>query len=221
MGEREGEARFLFGLWCWLCTFATYWFMRLGGYKWKSAFYRRIFEAKYRDVPVATYLSLEQLATWIGLQKWRADSWEQLFDAVSYPGKVQAVGQDTEGAHYIGDCDEFAIYLTAALQKSLAQGVMPGTNIRAARFFTTTWVELDGWTPTGHNVCLLEYGPNPEGVPSYAYMDYGMPSAPFTSINDVATAIRERYAAPGGSVPIVFAIQQLDLTPEHVEWRGF
>jgi hypothetical protein len=90
-------------------------------------------------------------------------------------------------------CDEFAIYLTAAIEKALAVGQMTEMNIANPRFFTVMWMEKTG-RPEGHNVCLLER-PQPNGTTKYSYMDYGMPSEPpLDTPGQLAVLIASRYA---------------------------
>jgi hypothetical protein len=90
-------------------------------------------------------------------------------------------------------CDEFAIYLTAAIEKALALGQMQEMNIANPRFFTVMWMEKTG-RPEGHNVCLLER-PQPNGTTKYSYMDYGMPSEPpLDTPGQLAVLIASRYA---------------------------
>jgi len=138
---------------------------------------------------------LADLAAWIDQQKWVRDGLDSLFDAVCSPQKVQAVGQS--GDHKIGDCDEFAIYLTAAIEKSLALGHMKEDNIQNPRFFTVTWMEKSG-KAEGHNVCLLER-PQPNGPPKFSYMDYGMPSEPpLDTPAQVAVLVASKYAGWSG-----------------------
>lgn len=119
-------------------------------------------------------------------------------------------------------CDEFAIYLTAAIEKSLAAGQMTEMNIREPRFFTVTWMERSG-AAEGHNVCLLQR-PQKDGTVLYSYMDYGMPSEPpLATPAQVAVLIASRYAGwsttghgTQESGVLCWGIQRTNLSPETV-----
>jgi len=201
-------------LWYWVCVFFAYWYLRLRIYKYWSLVYRRIYESQYDGVPIAVYPDLQALATFVAGQRWEKDSWRELFDAVSSPNKVQArwLGEEAVGGN---DCDEFAIYLTAAIRKSLAYGRMQDDGVKQTYFFTVTWFEpgkgLLG-KPRGHNVCLLEY-PS-QGRPSrWAFMDYGMPSQLRDTIGEVVHDVREMYSEGAPYWPLVWAVSDLSLTP--------
>jgi hypothetical protein len=193
-------------------------YMGSGLYKRWSYVYRWLYERKYKDVQLATFDTLPRLATWVNRQKWKADSWKEMWDAISTPQKVQAIGQDKDGDHFIGDCDEFAIYSVAAIQGSLAAGLMKGENIAAAYILSVTW-----FNPTkmktlfgfgGHNVCLIEFS---DMGPKYAYMDYYLPSKRAGSIADIAEVVRQRYSGEG-VIPLVWHVAKLDLTPVQTRW---
>lgn len=180
----------LLAVWRWLASVGTWLFLVCHGYRFKSWLHRIIFDRKYRDTPITVYPTLAELHAWIDKQQWVKDGLDSLYDAVCTPQKVQAVGQ---GDHKIGDCDEFAIYTTAAIEKALALGQMKEKNIANPRFFTVTWMEKNG-APDGHNVCLLER-PQPGGGVKYSYMDYYMPSEPpLDTPAQVAVLIAQTYA---------------------------
>lgn len=90
-------------------------------------------------------------------------------------------------------CDEFAVYITAAIEQALEAGLMRDLNIANPRFFTVTWMEKNG-APDGHNVCLIER-PQPFGPPKFSFMDYGLPSEPpLDTPAQVAVLIASSYA---------------------------
>lgn len=210
-------------IWLFLCRFWALSFLKLRVYKFWSNVYRWLWESQWSDLKVSTYVTLSLITERARAGWWRADSWKQLFDAVSSPQYVEAVwsGQapvPTEGF----DCDEFAIYLTAAIAKSLENGVMTD-ELQHPRFFTVLWMEKDGWTPRGHNVCLVSrLMPRPDGlgvVPTHrqwAFVDYSALSAWCDSIDDVAKQVRDAYAKE--STPIGYCVSALDLTPYSVVW---
>jgi hypothetical protein len=189
----------LVAIWRWVASVCTLGFLALRGYQIKSAVHRFFFDRKYRDTPITVYPTLAELHAWIDQQKWVKDGLTSLWDAVCTPQKVQAVGQGSgplakgDKVHEVGDCDEFAIYTTAAIEKALALGQMKEKNIANPRFFSVVWMERNGM-PDGHNVCLLER-PQPNGPPKYSYMDYYMPSEPpLDTPAQVAVLIASTYA---------------------------
>jgi hypothetical protein len=186
-------------------------------YKAKSWAYRWLFEGRYRDVKVFTYATLQLLAARLRPSWYRPDGWRQLFDAVSYPGRVEAIWESGVPPKDGLDCDEYAIYSVAAVEKSLASGLMRGEGITNPRLMTVMWLCADAWRPEGHNVCLMEV-PQGEGrFSKWTYMDYGNPGPHYESYADVATAIVTWYAG-GPAVLLGYAVQRLDLTPEVVYW---
>lgn len=205
-------------LWYWLCAFFAYWYLRLRIYKYWSLLYRRIYERQYDGVPIAVHPDLQALAGFVARQKWQKDSVRELFDAVSSPNTVQArwQGHDIVGGN---DCDEFAIYLTAATRKSLAYGKMQNDGVTRSYFFTVTWFEHERGLgiPRGHNVCLLEYAAHGRSS-QWAYMDYGMPSQLRNTIAEVAHDIRSRYSEGAAHWPLVWSVADLDLTPMEVRY---
>lgn len=179
----------LLNLWASACRIAVMLHMRLDLYRIKSTLYRHVWETQYRDYPVRTYRSFKELAVFLRTLTWVADSWKQMWDAISYPGKVEYVG--TVGDRKVGDCDEFAIYACTAVNQSVKSGKFD--TLASARLLTITWLEK--YTPGGHNVCLLEL---PQELPSrrYAYMDYGMPVY-FSTVPAVVRGVLDRYTNAG------------------------
>lgn len=202
-------------VWRFLVRLFVYCYLAGRCYQVWSWSYRWLFERAYMGrLQIQRFTRLEDLADWVAAQQWTADSWTELFDAVSCPEKVQALGQG--GGGKVGDCDEFAIYLTAAIQGSTPNGYLQryrGDVVAAARFLTVTW--MDGWAPTGHNVCVITWLEARQG--GYSYMDYGLPSEPFDTVDDLARAVVSRYSQ-GSGVPLVWAKQTLALSPERVVW---
>lgn len=201
-------------IWLFLCRLWTFLYMRLGVYKFWSNVYRFFWEQPFRPIKLHVFPDLPALGKFLSASatKWRADSWKQLWDAVSYPQTAQAIFEGTYNPKYGCDCDEFAIFITCVLEKMSAVGTLEyalGLPVAEPKFFTVMW--MDGWTPTGHNVCLVRV---PDG--RYAFMDYGMPSGHSTTIAGVAAAIVAAYAPKADLLG--WAIAKSDLTPEAVHW---
>jgi hypothetical protein len=181
--------RMLLNIWTFICRLGMWLHMRLDLYRIKSNLYRAIFERQYRDYPLTTYSTFGELAAFLRTLIWTADSWTQLWDAISYAGKVEAIGY--RGDRRVGDCDEFAIYAAEAIRLSVQAGKF---HVRAeTKMLTVTW--LEGAVPGGHNVCFLEL-PDEPAHRRYAYMDYGMPIY-FASPVAVVRGVLQRYTANG------------------------
>jgi len=176
-------------------------------YRIHSTIYRTIWEHNYKNTPITIYKNVDDIVAFIKTLIWTADSWKQLFDAISYPGTVECIGY--YGNKKIGDCDEFAIYIATALEKSIENKYI--THISNPKLLTVTWIEPDG-RPAGHNVCLFSY----PDTKSYGYMDYGYPIDKPT-IKEIVDIIIQRYTP--GSVCIVWAISDpRTLRPEQISW---
>ena len=168
-----------------LAAFGLKIYLGLGIYKFWSGIHRMLFDRKWKHVELPK-LSVEEAAERMHKFVWKKDGPSELFDAVCTPQKVQAVGfsDDAEQSPHGNDCDEEAIWNANVIQ--------PGYPLIGADFFTVTWYEpaTDKLKSqfSGHNVCLLRY------VDCFKYMDYGMPSKPCKTIDEVADLIIQRYA---------------------------
>ena len=182
--------------------------------KLNSVIHRFLYDRKYAGTPVATYKTVNELANWMAQQKWVGDDWTSLWDAWCTPNKIQAVGQ-TDGSHEIGDCDEFAIYISAAVEKSLALGTLE-SGIDRARVLTVMWT--DGYKVGGHNVALFSYKQVTDGATWYAYMDYSMPSVKRLTIQQVVQDVRDLYA--NGSLGLGWAVSTFDMKLEQFRFKG-
>lgn len=201
---------FFRSIWLFLARFWSWAYLRSGAYKVWSGVYRFFWERRFRDVPLRVYSDLADLGKILNKDsgKWRADSWKSFGDAVSRPGKAQEVFDGKFEATENFDCDDFAIYITNALTKSLAAGsTLP---LAEPKFFTVMW--MTGWKPGGHNVCLIK---DPAG--GYQYMDYGMPTGWGETVAEVARNVANRYATRESDL-IGWAISEYDLTPVEYHW---
>jgi hypothetical protein len=186
----------------------TYLYLSSGLYGLWSRIYRTLFEYRYRNLQLTTYERYEDLVAAVRKLIWKADSWQQLWDAISRPQRVEYV-LNWQVDKRVGDCDEFAIYEVATLNKSLKEGVFIGDfDLEWAALLTVTWVDKAG-KYGGHNVCLLikdlEYSSG------YAYMDYGMPSRTRNTIREVVIDVLNRYA-PEGDL-LMWGVSSEDLRP--------
>lgn len=183
--------------------FIAYWFLRLGLYRLKSNVYRWLFERRFRAVPVSPVKSVDELLPRLPPSWWRADSFAQAWDAVSYPGRVQSfINRGFPPARGF-DCDEFAIYSSAVISQS-----WPGAPVY---FLTVLW--LEGWKIVGHNVCAYYTRAG------YSFVDYREIREGFLSLKGIAYDVAFEFGGPD-CTPLAFAAHRLDLTPEVVERLG-
>jgi len=196
-------------IWLFLARLGTFLYLRLGVYRLWSNIYRAIWERRFRDIPLKIFMDLKELGRYLqeNSGKWKADSWKQLFDAVSYPAKAQEVFDGRYEATEGLDCDDYSAYITNVLDLSLAVTQLPVAN---PRFFTVTW--MNGWKVGGHNVALVAV---PDG--GYAYMDYGMPTGHALTPDGVARNVINSYAGKE-AVCIVWCVAKKDLSPLVVHW---
>jgi hypothetical protein len=171
-----------------------------------SHLYRLLFEFPYRNIQISTYASYEALLEVTSKLIWTADGAKQLWDATSSPQWVEYVAKWRADKH-VGDCDEFAVYNAAALNKSLREKKFTGDpDLVGAHMMTVMWVDADGvWG--GHNVALLVK--DHELNMAYSYMDYDMPSEPRLTVREVVQDILDHYV-PGASL-IGYAIHSENL----------
>lgn len=176
-------------------------------YRLKSIVYRLLFEREFRDVKLSLFHSFQDIAEVIRPDAWRADSWETLFDAVSYPGKAQRVFEGTLHPTKNFDCDEFAIWLTAVLERCKNAETIEG--IKGVAMMSVIWA-TEGFGINGHNVCLFARQAGTEF--GFYVMDYGMPTGPFLSAAEAARNVVHRYGR-GTALPLVMCCHDYKLRP--------
>lgn len=195
---------FLCRLWCW--SYITF-----RGYQGWSYLYRFIWEREYRDRPVMIFNSIAELGRYLApaAGKYKADSWRQLGDAVSYPQTAQAAFDGVTTPSSGIDCDEFAVFAANSIQRGLAIGVTKGGS--EPKFMTITWMR--GWKAGGHNVCLVRLDNGDR-----AYLDYGAPKVLPEDLNLAAKLIAETYCQNQPHEMIGWWVSRPDLTPELSHW---
>lgn len=175
---------------------AVFLYMRLGIAQFWYKLYQLLWERASKKRPLRRFDDLGTLVRYMRDMKWRADTWRQLFDAVSSPQAVQYLA-DTEPGHFIGDCDEFGVYQAAVINNELIDNPRwSGLSLMHCKLLTVMWYKVGGeeWEGNrkgfgGHNVCLLRYVDG-----TFAYMDYGWPSTRRDTIQEVVEDVRKRYA---------------------------
>ena len=195
----------MFKLWLFINRVVLYIWFKSRIPKLHTALYRFVYEREYiKTVQVPVISSLQELAGRLKPDWWRADGLRQLFDVVSSPSYVQWVwmtGPVKDGF----DCDEFAVYITEAVNSSLQANTLSEPGLHKAWFTTVCWLKEDG-KYEGHNVSALEYWSN--GEISYRYMDYQMPSRPFKSLEELASGVVKDY---GGHKTTIIVKQDVSL----------
>lgn len=195
-------------------------------YRYWSRLYRLIWEYKYRNVELWSYKTFMDLVVTMRTCKWAKDGWHQLWDAFSYPGKVQhIINTVPEADRFIGDCDEFAIYLANVITQNfkdyygagwgLDQGRFPmgynGLLAEDAKVLTVMYVREDG-SYGGHNVCLIYWRDG-----KYSYMDYDLPNTPESDIVSVVRQVMDKYAPKGTCIG--WATHSPELKLQSLHWK--
>jgi len=103
---------------------------------WWSRGYRVLFERKYKYVAMPQVKNLADVAGILRQVIWTQDSWNKLFDSISYPGKVYETKKD--------DCDGFAILAIELLKQLQIRGYM-------YTYIPKQWQK-------SHTICVFRYG---------------------------------------------------------------
>lgn len=218
-------------IWWWLIWLGCKVALTLGYYRIKSALYRLLFERAYRNDHIRLFYDLDGVAHFIKPDAWRADSWTSGWDAVSYPGKAQRVFTGELDPKENFDCDDFAVWIVAALRLGASVGTMPA--IKDICMMSCIWGEPNSFKVGGHNVCLFAVGvPKTDTAshghvtvdgrkqflsPGFYTMDYGLPYGPYESPEAAARAVCLRMSA-GGGVPLVMSCHDEDI--RHLRTRS-
>jgi hypothetical protein len=179
-----------------------------------SKLYQWVYQRPYRN-PVKTFVDFKSLVAELRYGKlYQYDGVREFADAIAHPEYSQWVLNN--GWAPMGfDCDDHAIYIVNALQKSLREGTFAEHSLQSAKFMTVMWIDGKG-KMGGHNVALLE-DLTSAGV-SFRYMDYGFPSRSRTSREDVLEDIRSLYAGIN-SQSLGWALHDENLKLLEVYWR--
>lgn len=172
-------------------------------YRINSWVYRNIWERQCRNVPLRIWHKLSDLGHYIQRDAWRSDGFRGFFDAVSYPGKAELVFSGRLDPKEDFDCDDFAIFLAATLERCKNAGTIKG--IVGVSMLSVNWGE--GWRINGHSVCLVSMAG--EG---FYYMDYGAPVGPFTTATDAAFHVVKSYGR-GFAVPLFMYAHDANMRP--------
>lgn len=203
--------------WLFVCRLFSFLYMRLSVYKYWSYLYRAVWERKFRDVKISTFATIALLVKFVGGGgRWRKDSWRALWDAVSSPQRVQQIFAGVEPQPETDlDCDDYMSFTAAAIDKSLAAGLLAAEHLLNVWCLTVMWME--GWKATGHNVVLLEYYSPEEDCVMYSYMDYSGPSVKRKTKQEIVDLVILKY---GGreAVGISWCRAKPDLTPVEAHW---
>jgi len=117
-------------------------------------------------ITLPLFSNIDEIVPLINDFVWRPDSLEDAGDAICSPEMVwYRYLLDVD--HKIGDCDEFAIFISSVIKKSINAGTWMSV-VEDPNLLSTTWMNPDGKVE-GHNVCILRVGQ------TYGFMDYGDP----------------------------------------------
>jgi len=214
-----------------------YLFIRLRLYANWSRIHRLLFDRVAANTELPTFGSFEEIQPFLLGMVWRPDSWIDLGDAICSPQMVwYRYLNDID--HKVGDCDEFAIWLTNVIAKSIKEGkwtlpvsdMYPGFPNLFTAIMTVTWIDGSGRTG-GHNVCYLkQWIPAAERqweklesgcicmrIFRWGYLDYGRPHW-YRSEEEVVRAIRHKYAGEN-NISLGWAIHEPNLSLSEVHWK--
>lgn len=145
----------------------------------------RAFEGDYGSFALPVYSSYAEIKTDLDRLPYRKDLY---VNHISHPERVRYFIEHPEEASDSLDCDEFAIYICAAILRGQAHQAF--RDVRRVSLLSVGYRKTDG-EATGHNVCLIERRDGTCG-----YMDYDLPRF-YDSIEKTVAAVVRQYA-PGG-----------------------
>lgn len=180
-----------------------------------SRLHRFLFDRVARDQQLPTFATPEEIVPYLNGMVWRPDSWIDAGDAICSPQMVW-YRYINHLDHKIGDCDEFAIFLSNVIAKSIDEKKWTAP-IDSPALLTVTWIQPDG-VGSGHNVCLLRRT-HRIGLKLYeewGYMDYGKPLWAGTK-ERVVSAIRHRYVGQG-VIGLCWAVHTPDLKLKEIHF---
>lgn len=190
-------------------------FIWLRIYSTWSKVYQWLFQRKYRS-PLLVLPGFAEITKQLhGGSFYRADGIKELGDAISHPEYSQWV-LDHGYAPMGFDCDDHAIYIVAAANKSMALDRWADSSVRSVKFMTVTWIDDKGKL-SGHNVALIEYR-HSDWWSTFTYMDYDHPQARRILIEDVLEDIRAKYGGIGAE-SLGWALHDENLKVLEVHWK--
>lgn len=198
-------------------------FYRLGSYlslafpiytTW-SRIHRLLFDRAAIGTVLPTVTCLDEISPYLRAMVWRPDSWIDLGDAICSPEMVWYRSLNAVD-HKVGDCDEFAIFISNVIARSITAGTWQEA-VDTPSFLTVTWIGADG-VGAGHNVGLFRRLHTIAGhlYEDWGYMDYGAPIW-CGHKQDVVDAIRKRYAGDG-AIKIVWSVHTPTLGFVEAHW---
>jgi hypothetical protein len=196
----------------WLAKEASYFSLKYWYPNW-SKLYQFLFQSKYNDYQITRYKKYDDLVNVIQSTVWQPDGPKELFDAFSSPHYVQYL-IDTSQDKKIGDCDEYALYLSNAIQDS-KQLPLIGHEV-ITYVLSVVWMNDKGIT-SGHSVCLLQWVLSDSDC-LYSYMDYNHPIGNYTEPIDLVKHIVLSYGKEDSKL-LAYAVYDNNLNVVHVE-RG-
>jgi hypothetical protein len=179
---------FIFGVAFWL-FFKTHWIQN-----WSKT-YQWLWQRNKRT-PIPQLVGWHETVAFTRELVWIADGFWKLWDIFPHPEYVQWAAANENGK--AGDCSAFAVWLAAALGKSIGNGDFPSPDLLNTQVMSIGWIDAGGLYGA-HNVCLIKC--IEAGKIIHYWMDYGYPIAVPESVEGglraVAQAVVDAYA-PGG-----------------------
>ena len=172
---------------------------------------RTVHESQYNKVEVSTYEYYMDLEVALNKVNYSGDGLSRFFDSASNPRRVEDLIQNPRLAGDV-DCDDYAGYIVAALNKSKAEGVLK-EDLRHAYYMLIRWSDDSDWLGTsGHAVALLQRT-MPDGSIKWSYMDYGVPSQARADVSQVYNDITAAYSTQEKKLTAV-SVTVYDIDPK-------
>lgn len=193
-----------------IAKLATYLYLRLHLYRFFSLLHRRLFDRRPEGLKLPTVKTFRELSEMIVQMKWRPDGFKDFGDAFCTPEEIYLCYL-TDPTKQVGDCDEFAVFISNVLNRSWTQFEEGAVN---ASIMTVTWQAADGKLG-GHNVARLTRSYT--NTNRYGYMDYHMPEW-FATPQDVVDSIVAKYGGKGARLMVWGVTHYHTLKPLEVHW---
>ncbi len=182
------------------------------GYSTWSKIHRMLFdrESVRRGIVLPTFKNPSEIVPFLNGMTWRQDSWYNLGDSCCTAEQVwmQYLYPETINKNDGLDCDEFAVFLSNTIEKSIKEGVWK-SSIDRPEIMTVCWRNAEGINE-GHNVCLIRLGN------IYGYMDYGQPQW-VGDVDRVASAVAYCYGGANNKL-LGYARHTPGLKFKEVRW---
>jgi hypothetical protein len=173
-----------FWLWCNVRLFSIW-------AKIYQFFRERQWETIVRELP--RFSHAEDLAPTLTHMQYRYDGIAELGDVCS---SAKAVWGRYKNQMKVGDCEDFANFIASVIRDNITAGRWTDPVWADCMVMLIAWKDVTG-AMMGHGVGLL-IGAK-DGKVCYAYQDYGDPSRPCASLEELSELVRLHYAGAGNT----------------------